>query len=286
MFPLKDNIPTDRMPIVTILLIAINVFVFFALQGGSFTHGPRDKQVIEYGVIPYEVTHPGKHCGTTGIVDLGGGRAWGRSSAELRSSSGVLCDGQRVALTAGARAVVGQVPPGPAAWLTLVSSMFLHGGILHLAGNMLFLWIFGANVEDAMARWRYVLFYLLGGLAAIGLQIAIDPGSTVPTVGASGAIAAVLGGYILLYPRARVVTIVFIVFLFTLIELPAWLLLGIWFAEQAIVGGAQLADQASGGGGVAYFAHVGGFVFGLLAIKLFVQRRKQVLPPQASPAWR
>ena len=172
------------------------------------------------------------------------------------------------------------------AWLTLVTSMFLHGGILHLAGNMLFLWIFGTNVEDAMSRLRYVAFYLLGGLAAIGLQIAIDPSSPVPTVGASGAIAAVLGGYILLYPRARIVTVVFIIFFFTLIELPAWVMLGLWFLEQALVGGASLAQPAGGeGGGVAYFAHIGGFLFGLLAIRAFAQRRKRMPPPGRIPVF-
>ncbi len=279
MFPLRDNIPTDRLPIVTILLIVINVFVYFGLQGGGITHGPRDKQVIEYGAIPYAVTHPGKDCGTSAQLTDG---------TPLGTNGQVVCEGQRVKLSDGRDGTVDETPnSATSAWLTLVTSMFLHGGLLHLAGNMLFLWIFGANVEDAMSRWRYVLFYLLGGLAAIGLQIAIDAGSTVPTVGASGAIAAVLGGYILLYPRARVVTIVFVILLFTLIELPAWLLLGLWFFEQAIVGAAQVANPTGGGsGGVAYFAHIGGFVFGLLAIKLFVQRHKQLQPPQAIPAWR
>jgi membrane associated rhomboid family serine protease len=234
-FPLKDNIPTDRLPIVTILLILVNVVVYFGLQHGGFAHGPREASVVRYGAIPYEVTHP--------------------ASAS-----------------------------GPSTWLTLLTSMFLHGGILHLAGNMLFLWIFGANVEDAMARWRYVAFYLLGGLAALALQVAVSPDATAPTIGASGAIAAVLGGYILLYPRARVVTVVFLIFVFTLIELPAWAMLGLWFAEQAAFGASSLAHPAGGGGGVAYFAHVGGFVFGLLAIRLFAQRRKQ-LPSAGMPAF-
>ena len=237
MFPLKDNIPTDRLPIVTILLIAANVFVYFALQHGGFGHGPSNASVIDYGAIPGEVTHE-------------------------------------------------QPDRGPiASYLTLVTAMFLHGGIFHLAGNMLFLWIFGTNVEDAMSRVRYVAFYLLGGLCAIGLQIAMDPGSTVPTVGASGAIAAVLGGYIVLYPRARIVTVVFIIFLFTLIELPAWVLLGFWFAEQALFTAGQLAQPTGGGGGVAYAAHVGGFVFGLLAIRVFVQRRKRIPPPGRIPVY-
>jgi membrane associated rhomboid family serine protease len=269
-FPLKDNIPTDRLPIVTILLILVNVFVYFGVQHGGIGSAPRDREVVEYGAIPYEVTHPGKECGTTARIE----------GQQLETGGRIVCEGERVTLSDGRGATVQQTPDGSAsAWLTLLTSMFLHGGILHLAGNMLFLWIFGANVEDAMARWRYVLFYLLGGLAAIGLQIAIDPDSTVPTVGASGAIAAVLGGYILLYPRARVVTVVFIIFLFTLIELPAWLMLGLWFLEQAVVGAGQLANPTGGeGGGVAYFAHIGGFAFGLLAIRAFVQRRKRRSP--------
>jgi len=237
-FPVKDNIPTDRLPIVTILLIAANVVVYFLLQHGGIGHGPSNASVIDYGAIPAEVTHA-------------------------------------------------QPDRGPlTAWLTLVTAMFLHGGILHLAGNMLFLWIFGANVEDAMSRPRYVLFYLLGGVAAFALQIALDPGSPVPTVGASGAIAGVLGGYILMYPRARVVTVVFVVLLFTLIELPAWLLLGFWFVEQALFATAQLAQPTGGGGGgIAYAAHVGGFAFGLLAIRLFAQRRKRLPPSGRIPAY-
>ena len=166
----------------------------------------------------------------------------------------------------------------PATWLTALTSMFMHGGLLHIAGNMLFLFIFGNNVEDSMGRLRFVIFYVLGGLAALALQILVDPNAAVPNVGASGAIAAVLGGYILLYPRARVLTVILIIFFFTVIELPAMVVLGIWFAEQALIGAAGLADPVSGGGGVAYFAHVGGFVFGLLLIRAFAQRRKQIPP--------
>lgn len=248
-----------------------NVFVYFFLQHGGITRGPRDTEVVDFGAIPYQVTHPSDRCGTSALLEGG---------AQLETGGAVVCEGEQVELQGGGSATVQEVDDDGRGnvWLTLVTSMFLHGGILHLLGNMLFLWIFGGNVEDSMSRWRYVLFYLLGGLAAIGLQVLVEPNSTVPTVGASGAIAAVLGGYILMYPRARVVTVVFVVLLFTLIELPAWLMLGIWFAEQALVGAFSLGDVAGEGGGVAYFAHVGGFVFGLLAIKLFAQRRKQVPP--------
>ena len=279
MFPLKDNIPTDRVPVLTILLILANVFVYFFVQGGGILDGPRDAEVVKYGAIPYEVTHPGDACGTTAQLQDG---------ARVDTGRRVVCEGQTVELSDGSSATVESTggSGGVSAWLTLVTSMFLHGGILHLAGNMLFLWIFGTNVEDSMSRLRYVAFYLLGGLAAIGLQIAIDPSSPVPTVGASGAIAAVLGGYILLYPRARIVTVVFIFFFFTLIELPAWVMLGLWFLEQALVGGASLAQPAGGeGGGVAYFAHIGGFLFGLLAIRAFAQRRKRQPPLGRIPAF-
>jgi membrane associated rhomboid family serine protease len=151
--------------------------------------------------------------------------------------------------------------------------MFLHGSFLHIFGNMIFLAIFGPTVEDAMGRVRFLAFYLLGGLVALGAQTAVDAGSTVPTLGASGAIAAVLGGYILLYPRARILSLVFVVFFFTLIEVPAVFLLGFWFLEQLYF---DLAGLAGAGGssaeGIAYFAHIGGFVFGLLVIRLFVRR--------------
>jgi membrane associated rhomboid family serine protease len=150
--------------------------------------------------------------------------------------------------------------------------MFMHGGWLHIAGNMLFLWIFGNNIEDSMGRLRYALFYLLGGLAAALTQVAIDPDAAVPLVGASGAIAAVLGGYALLYPRARVLTLFFFFFIF-FIEVPALLLLGLWIFTQFLPAVGQLATpDIQGGGGVAYWAHIGGFLFGLAAIKLFANR--------------
>jgi membrane associated rhomboid family serine protease len=277
-FPLKDNIPTDRFPIVTILLIAANVFVYFFLQGGGILHGPRNAEVVKYGAIPYEITHPGDQCGTQARLADG---------ATLQTGGAVVCEGDTVRLSDGRDATVAATSGGGAisAWLTLVTAMFLHGGILHLLGNMLFLWIFGTNVEDATSRLRFPVYYLLGGLTAIGLQIAFDPSSTVPTVGASGAIAAVLGGYILLYPRARVVTLVFVVLIFTLVELPAWVLLGFWFLMQALFAISSVVNPAGDVGGVAYAAHVGGFVFGLLAIRAFAKRRKRQPPPSAIPAW-
>ena len=156
--------------------------------------------------------------------------------------------------------------------------MFLHGNILHIAGNMLFLAIFGPNVEEATGRARYIVFYLVGGLVALAAQILVGPNSTAPTLGASGAIAAVLGGYILLYPRARILSLVFIVFFVTIIEVPALFVLGFWFLQQVYFGAANLTNPVGGGGGVAYFAHVGGFVFGLALIRTLAKHVKAVPP--------
>ncbi|MDP2711876.1 MAG: rhomboid family intramembrane serine protease [Solirubrobacteraceae bacterium] len=256
MFPLKDNIPTDRTPLLTIAFIAINVFVYFVLQKGGIFDGPDDQIVVDYGAIPYEITNPGDQCG------IAGGQ--------------VVCEGQP--------GVSGSAPDQPATIVTIFSSMFMHGSILHLGGNMLFLWIFGNNVEDAMGHVRFLAFYLLGGVAALFGQVIIDPSAAIPTIGASGAVAAVLGGYILLYPRARVVTVIFIVFFFTIIELPAMLILGFWFLQQVAFGYFDLANP-TGGGGVAYFAHIGGFLFGLAAIKLFANRAKDYSPPPKYPVY-
>ncbi len=250
MFPLKDNIPTDRSPILTIAFIVINVIVYFALQRGGILSGPSDSGVIDYGAIPYEITHPGKHC------DIAG--------------PSIACEGQP--------GVVGTASDQPPTVLTLFSSMFMHGSILHLGGNMLFLWIFGNNVEDSMGPVKFVVFYLLGGLAADAAQILVDTGSQIPTLGASGAVAGVLGGYLLLFPRARVVTLVFIIFFFTILELPALLFLIIWIGQQFLFAYFDLIGPQEGGG-VAYFAHIGGFVFGLLLIRAFAseKRRKRQL---------
>ncbi len=239
MFPLKDNIPTRSFPVVTVVLIALNVIAYLVLQkksGIDISGNSLDQcELFDYGAVPYEITH-GKQvvpaqCSTPG----------------------------------------GQLPIA----VTALTSMFSHAGLLHLGGNMLFLWIFGNNVEDSMGRVRFLVFYLLGGLAALGLQIAVGPDSLAPTLGASGAVAGVLGGYILLYPKAKVVTAIVIIFFVSLIEIPAFLVLGFWFLQQAAYGALDLTNPSGGGGGVAYFAHVGGFVFGLALIKLFATHRNE-----------
>ena len=161
--------------------------------------------------------------------------------------------------------------------VTAVTSMFMHGGWLHIAGNMLFLWIFGNNVEDALGHVRYLAFYLLGGFAATALQTFVTlhygtaQDATVPNLGASGAISAVLGGYIVLLPGASVLTLIFFGIII-IRELPAWIVLGIWFLLQAVMGSFSLLEPQQGGG-VAFFAHIGGFAFGLATVRLFRKRR-------------
>jgi membrane associated rhomboid family serine protease len=170
--------------------------------------------------------------------------------------------------------------PGKSWLASIFVSMFLHGGWLHLAGNMLFLWVFGNNVEDRLGPVVFVLFYLLGGLAAMLLHLAFDPSSAVPSLGASGAIAAVLGAYLVLFPHARITTLV-IFFFITWIELPASVVLVAWFVLQLFSGVGRLSSEFSGG--VAYWAHVGGFAFGVVATWLFFRGRRGLPPVRAVP---
>jgi membrane associated rhomboid family serine protease len=212
-FPLKDNIPTLRFPIVTVTLIALNVIAYFFWQKGGITLGSPSSHdylcnLYDYAEVPYEVTHPGDQIGVQGCT----------------------------------------APDAPT-WLTLFTAMFMHGGLLHLGGNMLFLWIFGNNVEDSMGPFKFLVFYLLSGLAATALQVGVGPDSVVPNLGASGAIAGVLGGYLLLFPHARVITVIFIVFFFTIVELPALLILGFWFVQQILFGYFDLNSAGERGGG-------------------------------------
>lgn len=157
-------------------------------------------------------------------------------------------------------------------WVTLFSAMFLHGGWLHIISNMWVLFIFGDNVEDRMGSVGYLVFYLLSGVAAGLLQAFLLPNSAAPMVGASGAIAGVLGAYLVLYPRARILSLVPILFIFTLIEIPAPIFLLFWFATQLFSG--VLSLSGAGGSGIAWWAHIGGFVFGMLSVFLFARRRK------------
>ena len=154
--------------------------------------------------------------------------------------------------------------PSPAVWLPLISSMFLHGGWLHLGGNMLFLWVFGGNVEDRLGHARFLALYFLAGFAAAFLQVFISFDSLTPIIGASGAIAGVLGGYLVLFPRARVLTVVIVILFPLLVELPAIFLLLVWFASQFASGVASLETGDALYGGVAYWGHIGGFIAGIV----------------------
>ena len=246
MFPIKDNIPTENFPVVTVALIVANVLAYFLFQHGTISLGDPGTQsyfenLVKYAYIPHELTH-GDQC--------------------VPNSAGHF--------------VCGNFKGLPATWETVFTATFMHGGLLHLGGNMLFLWIFGNNVEDSMGPVRFIVFYLLAGLAATAAQTIVDPNARVPNIGASGAVAGVLGGYLLLFPRARVVTVVFIIFFFTILELPAMLFLVIWIGQQVLFGALGLTTgTGNAGGGVAYFAHIGGFAFGLLAIKLFASERRR-----------
>jgi membrane associated rhomboid family serine protease len=161
--------------------------------------------------------------------------------------------------------------PAAFSWVTVFTSMFLHGGLLHFGGNMLYLWIFGDNVEDRMGHGRFLAFYLLCGIAAAVAQTFTDPGSTIPMVGASGAIAGVMGAYFVLYPRSRIVTLVPIFFFIQIIEVPAIFFLGIWFLMQFVSGVGSIASATGGepAGGIAFWAHVAGFVAGVTAVWVF-----------------
>jgi membrane associated rhomboid family serine protease len=258
--------------VVTVALIVINIAVFIwqvteSSDPGSSTSphiqgvSQRDETTLNYGAIPYRLTHPGKDCAV----------------GEVPNTSGTQASLQVVCQDTAEYRVAQNLPnfsplDSPPWWATVFTSMFLHGGILHIAFNMLFLWIFGNNVEDSMGRPRFLLFYLLAGVVAAYTQALLTAGSTVPAIGASGAIAGVLGGYLLLYPRARVLTVLLIIFFVTIIEIPASILLAIWFLLQFLPALGQVTTSVAGGEGIAYWAHVGGFAFGLAAIKLFANR--------------
>ncbi len=231
MFPLRDENPTELFPWITLALIAINIAVWVLVQGAGMSTGVLQESICTYGAIPAEVT------------------------------------GQADPLPASLRGL--QCPTGGLTWAALLTSMFLHGGWLHLIGNLWFLWIFGNNIEDSMGHLRFLLFYLLTGLAAAGGHIATALGSQVPMVGASGAISGIMGAYLVLYPRVRVHTLFFFIVFIRVIPLPAWVMLGYWFVIQLLSGTASPAT----GGGVAFWAHVGGFVAGLVLVKLFENRQ-------------
>ncbi|HKD18815.1 MAG TPA: rhomboid family intramembrane serine protease [Thermoanaerobaculia bacterium] len=238
-----DNSDRRSTPGVTWLLIAVNVFVFVALQG----FGTNQRFTLAYATVPAEILSGRDIAGDVPVRD-----EYGREVGEVEL----------------------QPTPIPV-FLTLVTSMFLHGGIAHLLGNMLYLWIFGDNLEDALGHFRYLIFYLLtgviAGLSHVFVTSVSGANPLIPSLGASGAISGVLGGYIVIFPRRRVR----VIFLYSIMEVPAILAIGVWFLFQVLSGAGTLGGQATG---VAYGAHVGGFIAGLLLVKPFGGDRRRVIP--------
>ena len=236
MFPIRDENPSLSAPWITLSIIALNVFVW-ALVEGFGEPGPLASALCEYGLIPSDLLG---HMGDNPSIDLG---------------EGLSCR-----LPSGSRMT------------TLISHMFLHGGWFHLIGNLWFLWIFGDNVEDATGRGRFLLFYLLAGLAAAMTQVLSEPSSTAPMVGASGAIGGVMGAYARLFPAARIQTLIIIGFYVSTVYVPALVVLGLWFLIQLLSG---LPSLHGAGAGIAFFAHIGGFVSGFLLIPHLSKHKNQ-----------
>ena len=244
MFPYKDENPTERPALITVSIIIANVLAFILVQGAGAT-GPLAHSVCDFGLIPGEILRSVK------------------PGAGVELAPGMIC----------------MVHAVPKYW-TVLTSMFMHGGWFHLIGNMLFLWVFGNNIEDATGHGRFLVFYLLCGVAAAAAQTFISPHSVVPMVGASGAISGVLGAYLLLYPKVRVHTLIILPIYITTVALPAWVMLGYWILLQVLSGLGSLSEVE--GGGVAFFAHVGGFVTGLVLVRLFASDdvlRRRPTPP-------
>jgi membrane associated rhomboid family serine protease len=230
MFPYRDDNPTLATPVVTFGLIGLNVAAWVLVQGmGAEPY--LSKSVCELGLIPGEYL----------------GRIPAGMAVPMSETTACVMDADRE-------------------WLTPVTSMFLHGGWFHLIGNMWFLWLFGNNVNDSLGHLRFLAFYLLCGLAAAGAQTLVNPTSPIPMVGASGAISGVMGAYIMLYPKVRVHMLIFLGFFITTVVVPAYLMLGYWFLLQILGGVPTLGDDK---GGVAFWAHAGGFIAGALLVHIF-----------------
>jgi len=243
MFPIRDENPTVRTPVAMYTLVVLNAASWVFLQGLGLVPEALLGSVCTFGLIPGELT---------GAVQAG-------QLVELGREAACRVDG--VALP------------------SLVTSMFMHGSWFHILGNMWFLWVFGDNIEDAMGRGRFVAFYLLCGLVAAAAQVVTDPGSAVPMVGASGAIGGVMGAYARLYPRAQVHTLLFLGFFITTVALPAVFMLGYWFLIQLL----QASVSGAAGGGVAFWAHVGGFVAGVAGVGAFSRPERVASHRQGQP---
>ncbi|MCS6776925.1 MAG: rhomboid family intramembrane serine protease [Chloroherpetonaceae bacterium] len=258
MIPLTDRNPTRHFPVICVVLILINTLVFLY---DTFT----PVLIERIAANPYGV--PVRVRDTVGILTL-------RYALVPAYVTGLPPD-------RGAALVLPQLTHP--AWLTVFTSMFLHASWLHIGGNMLYLWVFGNNIEDVLGRARFVMFYLLSGVGAAAVHIASDPTSTVPTVGASGAVAGLMGAYLLLYPHARILSIVPLFgILSTLMEVPAVLVIGFWVLLQVLHTQLFGGEMLTRGGGVAYLAHIGGFVTGALLILLMGGRRLLNTRPQAA----
>lgn len=262
MFPISDpEHPRHGVPYVNVAIMALCILVFLYQVVLLDDYGLA-RFYNNYGVLPYELTGRGDlgeqvadllEGGDSSVLDVDGvSSTLGRHALQSQPDGTVRFADVRNVYQGG---------PGP--WVTLFTSMFMHGGWMHLIGNMLFLWVFGDNLEARMGRVKYLAFYLVSGLFASAAQVGIDMDSAIPTIGASGAIAGVLGGYLVLFPHARIQTLVFMI-LITVIAVPAWLLIGIWVLLQFFNGFISLGGEFSQG--VAYWAHIGGFVAGFLML--------------------
>ncbi len=239
LLPIQDENPTYSKPVITVALLSANVMVFVY----QMILGPAGEQLFIFGtaVIPYELTH---------YVD--------RTTFAIPST--------RYAYPAA-------LLPFP---LTLFSAMFTHGGFMHLGGNMLYLWIFGNNIEDAMGHGRFFIFYMVTGLGATMVHVLSGPNSTIPMIGASGAIAGILGAYFVLYPKAKIKTFVVLIIFIQIIYVPAVFILGFWFLRQII---------GIGSDDIAWYAHIGGFLVGMFLVRRFERPRSRRIIIDPSGEW-
>ncbi|HEY4278164.1 MAG TPA: rhomboid family intramembrane serine protease [Conexibacter sp.] len=227
MIPVKDNLQTDRVAVVTLLLIAAELIVYLVVQGGGIAHGPGPGEIADHGAIPHDLLH---HA---------------------------------------------------SALPTLVTATFLHAGVVPLLLCVVFLWWFGSSLEDSMTRWRFLALFLLGGIVSTGVLCVLDAGSTTPVVGAGGAVAALVGAHLALYPGARFLSVRLLPFASGLVEVPSLALVGVWLVAQLLIGATSLGDRLGAGGMTAFVAHLAGLAVGAATIRWLADRPKQV-PPRAA----